>query len=76
MSPLEPEETHIDLRDNIPVGTFILRLELSRTNRLVGSISRLSETSAIEFDGWIDFMTVIQELRLEVAPEQPASPQL
>ena len=76
MNPSEPEHVaYLDLRDQPRIETFILRLETSNASRLVGSISRLSETSAIEFDGWIEFMTIIQELRAVAASvELPVPP--
>jgi hypothetical protein len=48
---------------------LVLRLELDRTERLAGVISRMDGSAEQRFGGWIDFMTAIDTLKA-LAAEQ------
>jgi hypothetical protein len=52
-----------------PAEPLTLRLELDRTERLAGVISRMDGSAEQRFGGWIDFMTAIDTLKsLTVEP--------
>jgi hypothetical protein len=51
---------------------LVLRLELDRTERPAGVISRMDGSAEQRFGGWIDFMTAIDALKA-MAEEQPGS---
>lgn len=52
----------IDLTDGDDGALFLLRVEMTGS-RLRGSLTRLDEVTTVSFDGWIDFMTLLEELR-------------
>ena len=47
-----------------PAALFLLRLQLGQ-QRLKGELTRLGAVSTVSFDGWLDFMTVLEELRTQ-----------
>jgi hypothetical protein len=77
MLPAAPGADTERMRDDERPGSaaepLILRLELDRTERLAGVVSRMDGSAEQRFGGWIDFMAAVDTLRaLAGEPPGPA----